>query len=212
MDERFYNLPCSEFVQRLSSKAAVPGGGGASALAGALGTALAGMVGNLTLGKKGYEMVQGDVALSVKKAALLQTELLAFIDADAEAFAPLAKAYGLPKDTEEARQKKSVVLEKALKGACAVPLAIMERCCEAIELLEPLAEKGAVLALSDVGCAAALCRAALQSASLNVLINTASMQDRSYAERINRRAHAMLTQYIPVCDAVFAQVANRFEQ
>ena len=92
---------CTEFVEALYSKAAVPGGGGAAALVGAVGTALAGMVGNLTTGKKKYAEFEEDIQRILKEAQALQDRLLAMIDEDAENFLPLSKAYGLPKETEE---------------------------------------------------------------------------------------------------------------
>ncbi len=80
------------------------------------------------------------------------------------------------------------MLEKALDAACAVPLQIMEKCAEGIALVEEYAAKGSVLAVSDAGCAAALCKAALQAASLNVYINTKLMADRTHDAALDARA------------------------
>ena len=115
------------------------------------------------------------------RAEALRLELEALVQADADAFTPLAAAYGLPKDTPEQAAHKASVLEAALDGASAVPLQIMEKCAEGIALAGQYAAKGSVLAVSDAGCAAVLCKAALQAASLNVFINTKLMADRSRA-------------------------------
>lgn len=203
-------MPCEDFVLALASNAPVPGGGGASALVGAIGIALGDMVGSLTLGKKKYADVQADIERLKEEASVIERELLNLIERDAEVFEPLSRAYGLPKETAEEQAHKAQVMEAALKEACAVPLSIMERCCEAILLLEEFAQKGTAIAISDAGCGAACCRAALTSASMNVFINTKSMTDRAYAEEINERANAMLDQYIPLCDAITTLVLARF--
>ena len=172
------------FTEVLASKAPVPGGGGASALVGALGTALGSMVGSLTVGKKKYAAVEEDIKGLMKQAEVLQAELLALVEKDAEVFAPLAAAYGMPKETEEEKAEKARVMGLVLKDACSVPLEIMEKCCKVIDLHREFAEKGSVLAVSDAGVGVIFAKAALQGASLNVFINTGSMQDRAYAETL----------------------------
>ena len=178
----FSTVPCNEFVEVLGSKAPVPGGGGASALVGAVGTALGNMVGALTVGKKKYADVEEEMKELMAKATTLQDELLHLIERDAEVFEPLSKAYGMPRETEEEKAEKARVMEIVLKDACSVPMEIMEKCCEAIDLIVEFAAKGSALAISDAGVGAAFCKAALEGASLNVYINTKSMKNREYAE------------------------------
>ena len=198
---------CAEFVRVLATKAPVPGGGGASALCGAIGTALGNMVGSLTVGKKRYAAVEPEIKAMQAKCDALQAELLALVEKDAEAFAPLATAYGLPKDTPEQAVEKDRVMEAALKAACEVPLAIMQRCCEAVELMEGFAAKGSKIAVSDAGVGAALCRAALEGASLNVFINTKAMKDRAAAAAFDAKANALLGEYVPRAQATFDAVS-----
>ena len=200
---------CGQFLAELAGKAPTPGGGGASALAGAAGVALGNMVGSLTVGKKKYAAVEADIQALNARAEALRGELEALVQADAEAFAPLAAAYGLPKDTPEQAEHKAAVLEKALDAACAVPLQIMEKCAEGITLAEEYAAKGSVLAVSDAGCAATLCKAALQAASLNVFINTKLMTDRSCAGALDARADSLLNEFVPRADAVFESVMQK---
>lgn len=200
---------CTRFLAELAGKAPVPGGGGAAALVGAAGVALGNMVGCLTTGKKKYAAVEADIQTLNAKAEALRRELEALVQADAEAFAPLAAAYGLPKDTPAQAAHKAAVLDAALNTACAVPLEIMQKCAEGIVLVEEYAAKGSVLAVSDAGCAAALCKAALQSASLNVFINTKLMTDRPRADALDAQADALLNEYVPRADAVFASVTNK---
>jgi formiminotetrahydrofolate cyclodeaminase len=207
----FTEYSCENFVDILSTKAPVPGGGGASALVGALGTALGNMVGSLTVGKKKYADVEQDIIALKERADRLQKELLLLVDEDARVFEPLSKAYALPKDTQQEREERERVMAVVLKDACSVPMEIMRKCSESIDLIEEFAAKGSVIALSDAGVGAAFCKAALLGASLNVFINTKSMQDREYAEGLNKEANEMIAKYSAKADAVFTSVNNRLQ-
>ena len=218
-------LSCEKFLAELASKAPTPGGGGTAALVGAAGVALGNMVGNLTTGKKKYAAVEADIQALNTKADALRKELEALGQAVGRSqrrkgigiglhqrlqlFAQLAAAYGLPKDTPEQAAHKAAVLEKALDAACAVPLEVMEKCAEGIALVEEYAAKGSVMAVSDAGCAAALCKAALQAASLNVFINTKLMADRERAAALDAKTDKLLDEFVSRADAVFASVTNK---
>lgn len=206
----YEELSCNDFIHVLASNSPVPGGGGAAALVGAIGMALGNMVGSLTVGKKKYEAAEAEMIMLKEKADRLQQELLHLINKDAELFEPLSRAYRLPKDTEEEKALKAGIMEKALRDACTVPLAIMEKCCEAIDLLGDFTKKGSSLAVSDAGCGAACCRAALQSAGLNVFINTRLMADRSFADEINERANKLLDDYVKQADEIFMGILKSF--
>ncbi len=205
----FLNQDIQAFTDVLASKASVPGGGGASALVGAVGTALGSMVGALTVGKKKYADVEAEIIELMKKADVVRAELLKQIDEDARVFEPLSKAYGLPKETEEEKANKAKVMEACLHEACSVPMEIMVKCCEAIELQKEFAAKGSSLAISDAGVGVAFCKAALQGASLNVFINTKSMKEREYADGLNKKALEMLDKYVPMADEIYESVFAR---
>ena len=194
---------CGEFLDALASGSPVPGGGGASALAGALGAALGSMVCNLTLGRKKYADVQGDIERIIARMETVRGELTALVNEDAVAFEPLSKAYGLPKDAPG----RDEILEKCLREACAVPARIARTVRDVIALLEELAVKGSRIAISDVGVGAAFCGAALLGASLNVSINTGLMKDRGYAGGMDAEIEAILAEWVPRADAVFRTVA-----
>ena len=202
----FTQNSCREFVTVLASSAPVPGGGGAAALVGAIGTALGNMVGSLTVGKKKYADVEAEIVALKAKCDALQTELLDQVPADAKGFEPLARAYGIPKD-DPSRDK---VLEDATLVACQVPVHIMELCCQALEAIAVFAEKGSRLAVSDAGCGAVCVKAALQAASLNVFINTKSLKDRETAEELNRKCLGMLDKYGAMADGIFDRVKAGF--
>lgn len=207
--EKSTELSCEAFVEVLASKAPTPGGGGAAALVGAIGTALGNMVGSLTVGKKKYADVQEDMERLKGCADELQGRLLELVAKDAEVFTPLSRAYGMPHATEEEKAEKQRVMEGCLKQCCDVPLQIMRACCEAIDLCDEFAQKGSALAISDAGCGVICCKAALQAASLNVFINTKSMTDREHAEKVNAEARDMLAGYCTKADDVFAAVEGR---
>ena len=199
---------CRKFVEVLASNAPAPGGGGAAALVGAIGTALGNMVGSLTVGKKKYAAVEEEIIALKAKCDALQTELLNQVEQDEINFLPLAKAYGIPKDDPT----RDAVMEEATIIACQVPMHIMELCCEAIEAIAVFAEKGSRLAVSDAGCGAVICKAALQAASLNVFINTKTLKNRDVAEELNRRANLMLNNYGQLADEIFTDVKAGFGQ
>ena len=194
-----------KFLAELASSAPTPGGGGAAALCGALGIALGNMVGNLTLGKKKYAGVQEDIAALNQRAEAIRADFVALIDADAEAFAPLSRAYSIPRD-DPARDE---IMEPALLKAAEAPLEIMRKCAEALELISGYAAKGSALAISDAGCAAALCGAAMEAAALNVKINTKSMKNRAVADNINAEMNELLQKYFALSQEIYNDVSGR---
>ena len=171
---------CREFTALLASDAPAPGGGGAAAMAGALGAALCGMVASLTTGRKKYAAVEDEIQQLLERCNTLHERLLDMVAADAEGFLPLARVYGMAKDD---------------------PL-----CLEALEAADRLADIGSRLAVSDAGCAAALLQGGLRAASLNVYINTKAMPDRAAAEGLNRRCDELLRRGTALADAVFDRV------
>ena len=200
------NKTVTEFTEAQASKAAVPGGGGACALVGAIGIALGDMVGELTVGKKKYAGVEEDVKALMARAQELRVKLLACVNKDAEAFEPLSRAYGIPKDDPS----RDEVMEKCLRDAAAAPLEILDLCCEAIELQREFAAKGSVLAVSDAATGAVLCQGAMYGAAVNVKVNTKAMKDRDYADRINAHVDAQMEKYRKMAEQVYEDVYGRF--
>lgn len=198
----------TEFIEVLASKAAVPGGGGAAALTGAIGMALGSMVCNLTIGKKKYAEYEEKVKGILEKATKLQEELLKLIDADAECFLPLSKAYGMPKETEEEKKIKEETLEKCLKDACQVPVAIVKTCFDAIKLHEALVDNCSMLAISDVGVGVQCLRAALYGAQLNVVINVNSIKDSEYIDKVKKETEPLVEEGVKIADIVYEKVVK----
>ncbi|MCQ2502491.1 MAG: cyclodeaminase/cyclohydrolase family protein [Saccharofermentans sp.] len=190
------------FLEELASGAPTPGGGGASAICGAIAAALGSMVGNLTSGKKKYAEYQEEIEETIAKCGGLVKEFEDLARRDEEVFAPLAKAYSIPKDQEG----RDEILEGVLKDASTAPYEIVVKANETAKILERLAVIGSRLAISDVGVAAAACGTAAKGAAMNVYINTKSMKDRVYAEDLNRKTDSLVDETAEICDKVYKQV------
>ena len=193
MSEWLRHTSCGEFTALLASSAPAPGGGGAAALMGALAASLCSMAAVLTAGRKKYADVKGELDEIVSSAQTLREKLLELIDADAEGFRPLAAAYSLPKDGSNYAE----IMRAATLTACEAPMEILRRCCEAVDLLERTLEIGSPALISDVGCGAAACRAAMESAAMNVFINTRTLKGDGAAEALEKEAAERLNEYIP---------------
>ena len=202
----YKDLTLEEFTGQLASRQAVPGGGGASALAGALAAALGAMVGNLTVGKKKYADVEAQILVLTEKAEALRRKLLRAADEDAEAFEPLSRAYSLPRDTPD----REDILEACLRRAADAPLRILRLCCQVIELTEQFAEKGSVMVASDAAAGAALARGALCAAAVNVRVNTKLMRRRDYAGELERETDALTEEYGKRAEKVYRDIYGRY--
>ena len=200
-----------DWFEALSSSAPVPGGGGASALAGAGGDALCMMVANLTVGKKKYAEHEELMKEFLVRLEKLRDESLTLIEEDAKGFEPLAAAYSLPSSTDEEKAEKEKIMAQALLKACEVPIMIMEKGAEILEIAVELAEKGSVMAVSDVGVAVQFIRTAVLGASMNVYINTKSMKDRKTAEELNAKADSLNKKASETADAVFAKIEGELK-
>ncbi len=195
-------LSLNEFTNQLSSAAPVPGGGGASALMGAVSASLCSMVGNLTSGKKKYAEYQQDIERIIADAVRLNEDMLALIEKDAEAFEPLAKAYSIPKEDPG----RDDILEKALYEAALAPLEIVKKSAEVSALINELTVKGSRLAISDVGVAASACVACAKGASMNVYINTKLMKNREVAADLNKQTLSLVDEVVKACDSAYEEV------
>lgn len=205
MDSRITDYSCHEFARQLSDKVSVPGGGGAAALVGALSMALCSMAGNFTVGKKKYAQYEDELQAILEEADKIRNILLELVEEDARMFEPLSKAYSIPKDDPDRGAK----LQKATLDALEPPIQMMRTIKRVIELLERMEKIGSVIMISDVGCGASLAEAALKSASLNVFINTKSLEDRDKALEFETEADTILKEYSKRAIEVFENVDRR---
>ncbi|MDO5448843.1 MAG: cyclodeaminase/cyclohydrolase family protein [Clostridia bacterium] len=206
------NIPswsCEKFLDETYSKAPIPGGGGVAALVGSIGVALAGMVGNLTTGKKKYAEYQADIERILADAKALQDELLSLIDKDAENFYPLSQCYGIKAETPEEIAEKDEKMQAALKVAITAPIEIVKLSYQAIKLHEELMTKGSKLAVSDVGCGVACLKAALQSGWLNVMINLKSIKDEAYVKAVKDELLPLIEEGEKLADSIYENVKSQ---
>lgn len=172
--------PIQQFLDELASKAPTPGGGSAAAIMGAMGAALVSMMCNLTIGKKNYEAVEGEMKEALEQAESLRERLTDMVRADVEAFDRVMGAYGLPKDADEQKQARSQAIQEALKAATEVPLECAKACAEVVRLSKTVAEKGNRNVVSDAGVAVLAGYAGLRSAALNVYVNAGAIKDETF--------------------------------
>ena len=189
---KLVDKPVTNFLDELSSNAPAPGGGSVAALSGALGAALVSMVCNLTLGKKAYADVQDEIGDLLAESEALREQLTGLLEEDVKAYTGYSKAAKMPRETEEEKAERQVVMQAALKVATDVPLSIAETAVKVMDLCMPAAEKGNKWAVSDAGVAVLMAEAALRSAALNVLINLGTLKDEEFVADRRAKLDALL--------------------
>ncbi|MFR4009081.1 MAG: cyclodeaminase/cyclohydrolase family protein [Christensenellales bacterium] len=186
----------------------VPGGGGASALAGALAACLGGMAVQLTRGKKKFIPVDEMLKAQLESLEESRQILLHCMDEDAAAFEPLSKAYGMPAETEQQKEKKQAVLETCLCRAAQPPMKILQTGAEVAASLQALSGHISKLVISDLGCAAAMARACMQCAAMNVWVNAQLMKDRAKAETLYAESRDVLERGTAQCETLIQKVGE----
>lgn len=204
MNTAGYNI--EEYIKELASKAPVPGGGGASAVAGALSAALSSMVCNLTIGKKSFAAVEEDIKNILSDMNKHMESFIKFSDKDAQAFYPLSQAYSFKPQNEEEKSLHEANMEKLLFDAAIVPLDIMKEANSMLNSIDFLAKKGSKLAISDAGVAVGLLRSAVCGAMMNVVINVKYMKDRDIARRLLDEASEILEDTMNKSDIIYREV------
>ncbi|QOR36140.1 cyclodeaminase/cyclohydrolase family protein [Clostridium sp. 'deep sea'] len=184
MTTKLVNLTVKGFCEELASSSPAPGGGSASAVAGALGAALASMVGNLTVGKKKYAEVELDMKVLREKANLLKDRYLQLIDEDTEAFNEVMAAFKMPKATQEEKSVRRKAIQEGTKKATATPFEMAKISVDVLKLCKEAALKGNKNALSDAGVGAGMAEAAFRGAVYNVKINLGSLKDEEFVAKM----------------------------
>ncbi|MCA8914517.1 MAG: cyclodeaminase/cyclohydrolase family protein [Planctomycetes bacterium] len=187
--ERFsYLKDISSFAADLASAAPTPGGGAAAAVLGTTGIALGEMVGNLTIGKKKYAEVEGQVKEAMNQLTPTREPMLAMFEKDAMAFDAFGAAMKLPKDTDEQKAERTRVMQEALKGATLSPDATAELGVKAFRQVYEIARIGNKHAISDCGCGALALFASINAAVLNMYINLPGIKDTEFKAKYQARA------------------------
>lgn len=198
------------FVDEVSSDSPAPGGGSVAALGGALGAALAAMVANLTVGKKGYEAGWQTMSDLAVRAQAVKDQLVRAVDEDTNAFNSVMAAMKLPKASAEEKALRDAAIQEGYKSAANVPLETAKACLEALKLAGE-AVAGNRNSASDAGVAALMARAGVHGAALNVLINLGSISDAIYVAnmkvqvaRLRQEADSLTEQIVRNVEALFS--------
>ena len=190
------DLTIKEFLAETASNAPAPGGGSISALNGAIATALTEMVANLTIGKKKYADVEGQMKTIATEAALIRERLIRDIDRDSEAYDRVFAAFKLPKETEEQIAERARAIEDATKEA--VPMQVAEEIASVMETVIYVAHKGNRNAVTDACVAMMTARTCVLGALLNVRINLASIKDEAFVKQMKVKADHLESEAIRI--------------
>jgi len=196
------------FSDDLASSAAVPGGGSAAAYAGALGAALAAMVGRIAERKEPSELT---TAL-ITEADYLRADFIRLVDDDSAAYLHVSEAIKMPKASDEEKRARTERLQAALLGASRVPLEVAKTSRRLLDLCERTIERASTATLSDIGVGAFLAETALRGAALNVMINLASLKDaaqvKALSEDLDRAVDGADEQRKRITDFVESRIAR----
>ena len=179
---KLVDLSLSCFLAELASNSPAPGGGSAAAVSGAIAAALSSMVCNLTVGKEKYRHVEKQIKEVLAECEKTLEDLKKLVDEDTVAFNEVIKAFRMPRDTMEEKQKRKEAVQKAYKKAAEVPLKTAETCGKILSLAEVLAEKGNQNSVTDAGVSALMANTSVKSAALNVKINLGSIDDPGFVQ------------------------------
>ena len=205
-----FNLP--DFLDDLASGEPTPGGGSAAALAGALGAALAAMVANLTVGRKRYIDVDGQMQAVLGEAEALRSRLTALIAEDAQAYNQVRAAYRLPKESADDLTARNAAIQAAMQGASLTPLETMRACIAVLRLAEQAATLGNVNAATDGAVGALLAQAGLRGAALNVRVNLGGIDDQAFAAASEQEVASLLAEAEAITGRILAAVEARLAQ
>jgi formiminotetrahydrofolate cyclodeaminase len=198
-----------QFLAALASQSATPGGGSAAAIIGAMGAALVSMVCNLTIGKKKYAEVEGEMKDVLAKAETLRKTLIGMIEDDVKAFDAVMGAYGMPKETDADKAARDQAIQAALKQATDVPMACARAARQVIDIAATASDKGNLNVISDAGVGVLAGYAALRSAALNVFTNARMITDKTFAEAKLKELNELLAGAEGVTEKAYGVVKGK---
>jgi glutamate formiminotransferase/formiminotetrahydrofolate cyclodeaminase len=209
-DGPLVNMKVVEFVDEVSRDTPAPGGGSIAALAGAIGSALASMVVNLSVGKSEYDDQYQGLCELAERAQDIKDLLVRAVDEDTEAFNGVIAGIRMPRDTEEQLEARAAAIEAGYKAAAKVPLQTAKLCREVLDLCEHAADIGNEAVMSDAGVGALMARAGVQGAIHNVRINLPHTHDAEFIEAMQRELGTLLSESREICEAIQDKVEAGF--
>lgn len=177
-------LTVEDFIGQLASDSPTPGGGSASALAGAMAAAMVEMACNLTVGREKFRDVEEQLKVVLERAHTLREQLLAAVDEDTEAYNGVSAAYKLPRSTDAEKAERTAAIQAALKQATEIPLRVAQAAMETAQLAVIAIQKSNPNVASDARVARLLADAAREGAIANVEINLGSITDSDFVGRM----------------------------
>jgi glutamate formiminotransferase/formiminotetrahydrofolate cyclodeaminase len=195
-DNKLIRMTLEDFADETASESPAPGGGSISAAVGALGVSLGTMVANLSSHKPGWDERCGEFSSVAEKGQKIKDELLFLVDEDTRAFNMIMSAFGLPRGTSEEKKARQEAIQDTSKYAIQVPFRVMEKSLESMDVMKTMAETGLEASISDVGVGALCARTAVMGAFLNVKINAASLEDKSFAKEYVKKGEEIQKQAI----------------
>lgn len=205
----FQEMSLAKFSEVLASKEPTPGGGCASALAGALAAGLVAMVARTTAGSKKFADRAEQMNAIASEADRLRSEFLTLVDEDARAFDQVMAAFRLPKETPEQQTARSQAIQQAYKAAVEPPMKVCTRSLRVLELALQVAEHGNPSAASDAGVGALLAATALEGGALNVQINLGSIKDDTFRTAQAEKVQAVQSQGQAIREKVLVEVRGK---
>ncbi len=206
-----YDQTLRQVLAVSASDSPTPGGGSVSAMVGCLGTAMAAMVGNLTIGKPKYVEVEAEAKEITAKAYYIINRLEKLTNEDIKAFNNLMDAYRMPKNTDEEKAARQEILQKRLKAATNQPMEIARTLLEAMVIIDQLSKIGNTMAISDAGVAAFVCEAALNAVLLSADINIPSVTDQEFVDSIMAEKADLVNKAKALKESAVAVVMERMK-
>lgn len=209
-DGPLVNMKVNDFVDEVSRSTPAPGGGSIAALAGAIGSALASMVVNLSIGKGEYDSRYDELCELAESAQSIKDELIRAVDADTEAFNEVIAGIRMAKDTPEQIELRSKVIRAGYKSAAEVPLRTAQLCRQVLDLCQAAADIGNQAVMSDAGVGALMAYAGVQGAIHNVRINLPHTKDEAFIEKMKETLGGLLSESKQLCEVIQQQVERSF--
>lgn len=195
-EKKLVDMTITGFANETASESPAPGGGSVSACMGAFGVALGTMVANLSAHKKGWDDRWEEFSEWAEKGKHYSERLLTLVDEDTQAFNGIMNAFGLPKNTDEEKAKRTEAIQLATRNAMEIPFQVMKTCYQSMEVMYAMVQTGNPNSVTDAGVGALAARSAVLGAALNVRVNAGGLNDKEYVDNMLREVNELVEKTI----------------